>query len=97
MLPCIALPSPPSPFCLSCGPVVTWQVLFVLCTLLGGRRKIDVQRRLADYHLVDILSTMFDRLSWGHETPEVRDLFSFSEFHLVCNPVHTFLITTLFS
>lgn len=61
---------------------MTWQVLFVLCTLLGGRRKIDVQRRLADYQLVDILSTMFDRLSWGHETPEVRHPFPFS--HVSC-------------
>jgi len=38
--------------------------LFVLCTLLGGRRKADVQDQLAELGLVEALDDMFLRLSW---------------------------------
>lgn len=41
------------------------EVLFVLCTLLGGRRKIDAQRFLDDHDLIPILDDMFHRLSFG--------------------------------
>lgn len=41
------------------------EVLFVLCTLLGGRRKVDAQRILARNGVIKILDDMFDRLSWG--------------------------------
>jgi hypothetical protein len=41
------------------------EVLFVLSTLLGGRRKLDVQERLARLNLVDVLTEMFPRLAWG--------------------------------
>ena len=37
------------------------EVLFVLCTLLGGRRKLDVQQSLADQGLISVLTEMFDR------------------------------------
>jgi Trpc4-associated protein len=46
------------------------EVLFVLCTLLGGRRKIDVQRALGEQGLVEVLTVMFDRLSWGQQAPD---------------------------
>ena len=41
------------------------EILFVLCTLLGGRRKIDAQNLLAKAGLVQALDDMFSRLSWG--------------------------------
>eukprot|EP00638_Chattonella_subsalsa_P000233 CAMPEP_0117744562 /NCGR_PEP_ID=MMETSP0947-20121206/6833_1 /TAXON_ID=44440 /ORGANISM="Chattonella subsalsa, Strain CCMP2191" /LENGTH=1052 /DNA_ID=CAMNT_0005561535 /DNA_START=129 /DNA_END=3285 /DNA_ORIENTATION=+ len=41
------------------------EVLFVLCTLLGGRRKVDVQEKLAELGLIPALEEMFPRLSWG--------------------------------
>lgn len=43
------------------------ELLFVLCTLLSGRRKIDVQKKLADLGLVQSMQDMFTRLSWGAE------------------------------
>lgn len=40
------------------------ELLFVLCTLLSGRRKINVQQKLASYGLADILLEMYGRMSW---------------------------------
>lgn len=44
------------------------EVLFIFCTLLGGRRKVFIQQRLAELGLVPVLTTMFDRLSWDEES-----------------------------
>jgi hypothetical protein len=44
------------------------EVLFVLCTLLGGRRKIDTQQWLNDNGLISIMDDMFHRLSFGRQT-----------------------------
>ncbi|CAM9708343.1 unnamed protein product, partial [Hapterophycus canaliculatus] len=41
------------------------EVLFVLCTLLGARRKGEAHQALANLGLIDVLGSMFDRLSWG--------------------------------
>ena len=41
------------------------EVLFVICTLLGGRRKIDAQNIWTKLGLGSVLEEMFDRLSWG--------------------------------
>ena len=41
------------------------EVLFVVCTLLGGRRKIDAQHFLDENDLIPTLDDMFHRLSWG--------------------------------
>ena len=41
------------------------EVLFVLCTLLGGRRKVDAQNFLNINGLITTLDEMFHRLSWG--------------------------------
>ena len=41
------------------------EVLFVLCTLLGGRRKIDTQNLLKNRGLVAILDDLFHRLPFG--------------------------------
>jgi Protein of unknown function (DUF3689) len=40
------------------------EVLFVLCTLLGGRRKIDAQESLRRRGIIPILEDMFERLPW---------------------------------
>lgn len=40
------------------------ELLFVLCTLLSGRRKINVQQKLASLGLADILLEMYGRMSW---------------------------------
>jgi hypothetical protein len=45
------------------------EVLFVLCTLLNGKRKIDFQDRLAAMGLVDSLNMMFDKFEWHTTTP----------------------------
>lgn len=41
------------------------EVLFVLCTLLNGKRKVDFQERLAGMGLVKTLNTMFDKFQWN--------------------------------
>lgn len=45
------------------------EVLFVLCTLLNGKRKIDYQDRLAEMGLVKTLNVMFDKFEWTTTTP----------------------------
>jgi Protein of unknown function (DUF3689) len=40
------------------------EVLFVMCTLLGGRRKMDAQAKLDQYNVIPILSDTFERLPW---------------------------------
>ena len=44
------------------------EVLFVLCTLLGGRRKIDAQEVLKKHGVIPILDDMFERLPWNSLT-----------------------------
>ena len=41
------------------------EILFVLCTLLGGRRKIDAQELLKTNGIITILDDMFQRLPWS--------------------------------
>ncbi|KAE8992129.1 hypothetical protein PF005_g20032 [Phytophthora fragariae] len=45
------------------------EVLFVLCTLLNGKRKVDFQERLAEMGLVKTLNTMFDKFQWTATAP----------------------------
>jgi Protein of unknown function (DUF3689) len=40
------------------------EVLFVLCTLLGGRRKLDAQDLLNELGMIPVLDDMFQRLPW---------------------------------
>jgi Trpc4-associated protein len=44
------------------------EVLFVLYTLLGGRRKIDAQEILKSQGLIPILEDVFERLPWDSLT-----------------------------
>ena len=41
------------------------EVLFVMCTLLAGKRKAQVQDRLMVLDIVPALLKMFDRLDWN--------------------------------
>ncbi len=45
------------------------EVLFVLCTLLGGRRKLDTQELLKRSGITTILDDMFQRLPWDSLSP----------------------------
>ncbi|DAZ98961.1 TPA: hypothetical protein N0F65_000493 [Lagenidium giganteum] len=47
------------------------EVLFVLCTLLNGKRKIDFQDRLAEMGLVKTLNLMFDKFKWEQTNPSL--------------------------
>ena len=61
------------------------EVLFVLCTILGGRRKIDMQRMMHELGIISVLNDMFDRLAWGTNA----DPSEFSALHgpgCECNP-----------
>lgn len=58
------LSASPSDLCCS-GCLFQVEVLFVLCTLLGARRKGEAHQALAKLGLIDVLDSMFDRLSWG--------------------------------
>lgn len=40
------------------------ELLFVLCTLLSGRRKVSIQKKFADLGLGKVLREMYDRMSW---------------------------------
>ena len=40
------------------------EVLFILCTLLGGRRKLDAQDILSKLQMIPVLDDMFQRLPW---------------------------------
>lgn len=48
------------------------EVLFVLCTLLGGRRKVDAQTVLRDGGIIPVLDEMFHRLSFRNDSPNQR-------------------------
>ncbi|CAN0372527.1 unnamed protein product [Discosporangium mesarthrocarpum] len=63
------------------------EVLFILCTLVGARRKPDAQAALAALGLIDVLDEMFDRLSWG--SPPARGPNPLERMHgpgCECNP-----------
>uniref|UniRef100_A0A7S4APD3 Uncharacterized protein n=1 Tax=Pseudo-nitzschia australis TaxID=44445 RepID=A0A7S4APD3_9STRA len=55
------------------------EVLFVLCTLLGGRRKIDAQELLKINGITKILDDMFQRLPWDSLSP-TREPVSHRDF-----------------
>lgn len=46
------------------------EVLFVLCTLLGGRRQIDAQDILRRHGLIRALEGLFERLSFSRQGQE---------------------------
>eukprot|EP00698_Gefionella_okellyi_P000389 TRINITY_DN1033_c0_g1_i2.p1 TRINITY_DN1033_c0_g1~~TRINITY_DN1033_c0_g1_i2.p1 ORF type:complete len:710 (-),score=79.81 TRINITY_DN1033_c0_g1_i2:3-2132(-) len=63
------------------------EVMFVLSSLLSGKRKLDVRAMLFRHDIIGLLSVMFDRLDWT--TPPARDPHS-QPLHgpgCECNPV----------
>ncbi|GMH76702.1 hypothetical protein TL16_g07168 [Triparma laevis f. inornata] len=62
------------------------EVLFVLCTLLGGRRKLTVQKQLSTCNVISVLDGMFDRLSWGKVDTEASQMSRIHGPGCECNP-----------
>jgi Trpc4-associated protein len=65
------------------------ELCFVLCTLLGGRRKIDLAAKLSELGVVDVLSSMFVRLAWGTNKSEDENRAEQGGIHgpgCECNP-----------
>ncbi len=62
------------------------EIIFVLSTLLGGRRKSDVQQLLADMGIVESLTDMFPRLSWGCPPSSPNPLECIHGPDCECNP-----------
>jgi hypothetical protein len=55
------------------------EVLFVMCTLLGGRRKIDTQKLFGNHGLIPILDDLFHRLPFSRsDTSLSGDATTFS-------------------
>ena len=54
------------------------EVLFVLCTLLGGRRKVDAQILLGRLGLVSLMDDMFERLGWASTRTQTEYSGTFS-------------------
>ena len=42
------------------------EMLFVLSTLLGSKRKIDVQDKLSELNLIELLSSYLEYMEWGN-------------------------------
>ncbi|GBG69909.1 hypothetical protein CBR_g4736 [Chara braunii] len=62
------------------------EVLFVLCALLGGKKKELVQDRLAELGLVPILTKWFDKLDWKAPTPPPPEPHGIHGPGCACNP-----------
>ncbi len=62
------------------------EILFVLSTMLGGRRKLDVQQILADVGIVESLTDMFPRLSWGCPPSSPNPIERIHGPNCECNP-----------
>lgn len=63
------------------------ELIFVLCTLLAGRRKLAVQKKLFDAGLPPVLVKMFDRMSW--DAPAFNGINTMEHIHgptCECNP-----------
>jgi Trpc4-associated protein len=63
------------------------EVIFVLCTLLSGRRKIFTQNTLLDLGLPHVLTRMFHRMSWDTTGTLGANPFEHQHGpHCECNP-----------
>jgi len=49
------------------------EILFVLCTLLGGRRKVDAQILFGRLGLIPLMDDMFERLGWASTRQQNED------------------------
>jgi hypothetical protein len=50
------------------------EVLFVICTLLSSKRKLDAQRHFVDGKLIDSLVHIMRRITWNHPPPAVSPM-----------------------
>eukprot|EP00959_Pyramimonas_sp_CCMP1952_P131437 2748209-Pyramimonas_sp.AAC.1 len=77
-----------SPLSLQALAMATHQVevLFVLCTLLGGKQKTRVQDALGRLGLVDVLAYMFDFMDWTRPAPPPPDPHGVHGPACSCNP-----------
>eukprot|EP00898_Chlorokybus_atmophyticus_P003986 jgi/Chlat1/4589/Chrsp290S04333 len=62
------------------------EVLFVLCALLGGKCKGQVQDVLAKLGLIPALNKMFDRMDWGVAPPRPPTPHGMHGPGCACNP-----------
>jgi hypothetical protein len=72
------------------------EILFVLCTLLSGRRKVEVQDMLSRMGFGRVLLTMFERLSW--DAPPFAGVNPLEHVHgpgCDCNPESAFRVQFL--
>jgi Trpc4-associated protein len=62
------------------------EVLFVLCTLLQSKRKLDAQRHFIDGQLIESLVHMMRRISWNHTPPALSPMHQLHGPNCECNP-----------
>ncbi len=71
------------------------EIIFVLSTLLSGRRKPDVQQLLADMGIVESLTDLFPKLSWGCPTSSPNPLKGIHGPDCECSPESSFRVQYL--
>jgi hypothetical protein len=74
------------------------EVLFVICSLLAGRNKIHVQRKLYQLKIHDQFVRMFDRMSWQDAATPRSSSSSLEHIHgpgCECNPENAVRIQLL--
>jgi Trpc4-associated protein len=71
------------------------EVLFVICTLLQSKRKLDVQRHFVDGKLIESLVHMMRRISWNHPPPVLSPMHQLHGPNCECNPESSFRIQLL--
>jgi Trpc4-associated protein len=62
------------------------EVLFVICTLLQSKRKLDAQSHFIDGNLINSLVHMMRRISWNHPPPAVSPMHQLHGPNCECNP-----------
>ena len=62
------------------------EVLFVICTLLSSKRKLDAQRHFVDGKLIDSLVHIMRRITWNHPPPAVSPMHQLHGPGCECNP-----------
>ena len=62
------------------------EVLFVICTLLSSKRKLDAQRHFIEGKLIESLVHMMRRITWNHPPPQVSPMHQLHGPGCECNP-----------
>jgi len=71
------------------------EVLFVICTLLSSKRKLDAQRHFIEGKLIDSLVHMMRRITWNHPPPQVSPMHQLHGPGCECNPESSLRIQLL--